>query len=34
LPAKIVLSKRRYCLKFTVYGVTTLIVTGKHNLHG
>lgn len=35
-PAKIVLSKRRYCslLKFTVYEVTTLTVTGKHNLHG
>ncbi len=30
------LSKRRYCslLKFTVYEVTTLTVTGKRNLHG
>ncbi len=35
-PAKIVLSKRRYCslLNFPVCEVTTLIVTGKHNLRG
>lgn len=35
-PARIVLSKRRYCRTagFTFYEVTTLTVTGRHNLHG
>ena len=35
-PAKLVLSRRRYCgfLKLTVYEVTTLTVAGKHDLHG